>query len=76
VSGSTTLNEALHWNGTRWSSVKTPDAGGTGMEDRSVLNGVRCTSAGNCWAVGFSSRRNANDQSEILHWTGKKWFVG
>jgi hypothetical protein len=35
------LNQALHWNGARWSSVSVPSPGGTAA--RSVLFGVRCT---------------------------------
>jgi hypothetical protein len=75
AAGPATLNEALRWNGTRWSSVKTPNPGGTGMFDSNILNGVRCTSAANCWAVGVSQALSASGKNEILHWTGKKWFV-
>jgi len=70
-------NEALHWNGVRWSLVRTPNPAGTGMQDRNVLNSVRCVSAGNCWAVGVQVRSGGSlSASQILHWTGKKWFVG
>lgn len=68
-----TLNEAVRWNGTKWSLFKTPDPGGTGLN---ILNGVRCTSAANCWAVGFSDRPHLSEKNQILHWTGRKWFVG
>jgi hypothetical protein len=74
--GPPTLNEALRWNGTKWSSFKTPNPGGTGTGDLSTLNGVRCTSAANCWAVGESQQTGGIEHQEILHWTGKKWFVG
>jgi hypothetical protein len=69
-------NEALRWNGTKWSSFRTPSPGGTDMNDRNVLNGARCTSAANCWAVGVSEKHGGTDKNEILHWKGKKWFVG
>jgi hypothetical protein len=68
--------EALRWNGTKWSSFKTPEPGGTGMGDLSTLNGVRCTTAANCWAVGESQESGGIERQEILHWKGKKWFVG
>jgi len=74
--GSPTLNEALHWNGAKWSSVSTPNPGGTVMADTNVLNSARCTTAANCWAVGFSQTSTGQQTAERLHWTGKKWFVG
>ena len=69
-----TLNEAFRWNGTKWSSFKTPNP--SGMGGRNVLNAARCTSVANCWAVGLSQKSTASEENEILHWTGKKWFAG
>jgi Holliday junction resolvase len=58
----------LHWNGTRWSVVKSPDAG----TDGSVLyGGVEAISPSNVWAVGY---RNG-DRTLILHWNGAAWRV-
>ncbi len=37
------------------------------------LEGVFCTAAANCWAVG-SRDSNQATLNQILHWTGKKWF--
>ena len=37
------------------------------------LNGVFCTSADNCWAVGDYTTKTAR-LNQVLHWTGKKWF--
>jgi hypothetical protein len=68
-----TLNTALHWNGTKWSVVGTPNPGGNGMQDRSGLNSVRCTSSGNCWAVGAQEPKDQPRAHQILHWNGKKW---
>ena len=76
TAGTPTLNEALRWNGAKWSSVSTPNPGGTGMGDTSELNSARCTTAANCWAVGFSQASTGQETAERLHWTGKKWFVG
>jgi len=70
-----TLNTALHWNGTKWSAVSTPNPGGNGSEDRSVLNSVRCTRSGNCWAVGVQQPNGQPALNQILHWNGKKWLV-
>ncbi len=76
MTGKPTLNEALRWDGTKWKSFSTPNPGGTQQDSRSVLNSARCTSTANCWAVGVSEKRNSSDKNEILHWTGRKWFVG
>jgi hypothetical protein len=72
--GEPVINTALHWNGSTWSVVSTPEPGGTGADDLSLLTSVRCTAAGNCWAVGFAQPNGRVDLNQILHWTGKKWF--
>lgn len=66
-----TLNETLHWNGKKWSSVTTPSPGGQISE----LFGVRCTSRSNCWAVGLKLTTVDDYRNQILHWNGKKWSV-
>ena len=71
-SGTATLNEALHWNGKKWSVTKTPDPAGKASGDQSVLSGVTCASAGDCWAVGFMYGGTA-DLNEALRFNGKKW---
>jgi hypothetical protein len=67
-------NEALHWNGKRWSLVSTPNPGGTAITQSNNLLGVRCASASSCWAVGKIST-GGPDQQEILFWNGGKWTV-
>jgi hypothetical protein len=60
------------WNGTKWSVVKSPDpSGSTGA----TLNGVVCTSAKSCLAVGdyFTSSRATLPTAES--WNGTKWSV-
>jgi hypothetical protein len=69
-------NTALHWNGVKWSLGTTPNPAGTGSLDRSELNSVRCVSAADCWAVGVEVHNGRHNTNQILHWTGKKWFVG
>ena len=71
----TELNQVLHWNGSKWSQVTSvPSPGGTAPGHFSVLYGVRCTSAGNCWAVGEYYRGGA-DLNQALHWNGAKWSL-
>jgi hypothetical protein len=74
--GGVQLNEALHWNGRRWSLVVTPDPGGTASGDTNFLSGVRCTSAASCWAVGDSQPAGGPDVNQALHWNGSRWSAG
>jgi len=52
-------NLILHWDGTAWKRVPSPNPAG----EESVLAGVAALSAANAWAVG----------SVILHWNGRAW---
>jgi hypothetical protein len=69
------LNEALRWNGTRWSKLATPNPGGTTAKgDISELIGLGCTSASNCWAAGsYGNFGTQTFLNQLLHWNGKKW---
>jgi hypothetical protein len=69
------VNQALHWNGSTWSLVTTPDPAGTGKSAVSVLLAVQCTSAASCWAVGAFEKPAGHLQNEILHWNGTGWSV-
>jgi hypothetical protein len=40
-----------HWNGTFWSIVTSPNTSGT---QDNFLNNVTCTSASECWSVGYA----------------------
>jgi len=72
-------NEALHWNGSKWKIVATPDPGGAGSSDESELYDVTCTSSANCWAVGDYGRYHGTIvepvrfRNQVLHWNGSKW---
>jgi len=59
----------LHYNGTKWSRVPSPNPGVT------YLNAVYATSATNAWAVGDDSGTCSCNQALILHWDGKTWKV-
>jgi hypothetical protein len=65
-------NEALHWNGAKWSVVTTPDPSSTAHKGINILVGARCVSPPNCWAVGLRDKRGVI-LDEILHWNGEKW---
>ncbi|HXS66291.1 MAG TPA: hypothetical protein VN767_25835 [Streptosporangiaceae bacterium] len=68
-------NQALHWTGTKWKVVPTPNPAGTGQQDSNRLNSIRCTSPGNCWAVGVLQHNNGANQDEALHWNGASWHA-
>jgi hypothetical protein len=58
---STTL--ILHWNGTAWSRVTSPDPGA-----ENGLGAVSATTPSNVWAVGFDDA-----DALTLHWNGTAW---
>jgi len=67
-------SEALaeRWNGTRWAPVASPKSGAV----FSGLDGVTCTSARNCFAVGyFYNGGAASGPARILRWglPGPAW---
>jgi hypothetical protein len=66
---------ALHWNGTKWSTVSSPNPGGTSMNvDNSILNGVSADSATDAWAVGYYNNPTTGAfETLALHWNGTKW---
>ena len=75
--GETLLNEILHWNGRKWSLVKIPDPGGTAPGDVNVLQGVRCSSATSCLAVGTYGTLSGTPTflNQSLFWNGRKWSL-
>lgn len=76
ASGSAFLNEALHWNGSRWTSATTPTPGGTLSGSINQLYDITCLSAMNCWAVGEYGHTGGPGETllnEILHWNGRRW---
>lgn len=73
------VNEALGWDGMKWSLADTPNPGGTGQfSGGQELHGVACASAGKCFAVGSyatGTGASAISRSEILRWNGTKWSL-
>jgi hypothetical protein len=69
----------LHWNGTKWTRVKSPHPG---WHSDSRLAGVAAVSPRSVWAVGtytsiksghFRTTRPGSARTLILHWDGKTW---
>lgn len=60
-----------HWDGSLWSVVYAPSASLRPSE----LKGVTCTSASECWAVGYYVDSNYNSRTLVEHWNGTQWSV-
>jgi hypothetical protein len=70
------VNLALHWDGTTWTQVSTPDPGGLNNNDANFLDTVRCISATSCWAAGNVSAGGGADLNQALVWNGTAWSAG
>ena len=77
LNGARTLTE--HWNGTKWTTVPSPNPGSTprceGQNTGNVLNGVAATGPSDVWAVGFSFDCSSDLKAMILHFDGARWSV-
>jgi hypothetical protein len=62
-------NFILHWNGTDWQVVGTPDPNGVNTD---FLYSVSGTSASDAWAAGFYDTGTAY-LTFIVHWDGANW---
>jgi hypothetical protein len=58
----------LHYNGTRWTTVRSPSPGFD-----NDLFGVRWVSAKDAWAVGTAFNRADRGKTLILRWNGTRW---
>src|SRR5260221_9238438 len=57
----------VHWNGSVWKVVASPNVGGVSREN--FLTSVVAISAQNIWAVGSHNNGTA-DRTLIMHWNG------
>src|SRR6266702_1246885 len=70
--GSLEQTLTLHWNGKKWSHIKSPNVSSQDSE----LNGVAAVSATDIWAVGaFFNTTNNVTQTLIEQWNGTSWSV-
>jgi hypothetical protein len=63
---------AERWNGSQWSIQPTPNPTGTFA---SVLDGVSCTSARACTAVGYFTNSAGNEIKLAERWNGSQWSI-
>jgi hypothetical protein len=68
-----TLNEALRFNGRKWSRMSTPDRGGKTTLEMDQLSGIACTASNSCWAVGAFSGNSGGLLNQALRFNGKSW---
>ena len=63
----------LHWDGTSWTVVPSPNEG----TDANYLFAVSATSANDVWAAGFhySGYGEGSQRTLILHWDGTSWTI-
>ena len=63
-----------HWDGSAWSIVTSAD---TSPTQQSILYGVACAAASDCWSVGFYSSPSVYQtyQTLIEHWDGTAWAI-
>ena len=59
------------WNGTSWSILPSPNQG-SGFNQ---LNGVSCTSAIECVAVGDYNNVSSGEQTLVESWNGTSWSI-
>ena len=59
-----------HWNGTRWSLVRSPNA----TNGYNFLNGVGVVAANDVWAVGQAANGSIYS-TMIQHWNGTVWSI-
>ncbi len=62
----------LHWDGTRWKKVKSPNSSLT-HHVRNSLSDVSAASPSDVWAVGGYWSRPSSFHLMILHWDGTSW---
>jgi hypothetical protein len=60
----------LHWDGTRWSPVRTP---ALNTNDNAALNGIAALAADDIYAVGYQPASNGAVLTLIEHWDGNAW---
>ncbi len=61
----------MHWNGTQWSIIPSPDAG-TGYN---YLYGIEAIAPNDVWAVGRSGQYTNQMEPITMHWNGTQWSI-
>ncbi len=72
-SSSSKLGQAYRFNGWRWARVSVPEPGARGGAAYDYLDGVTCSSASACWAVGYYGNTAGAALNEAVRWDGRQW---
>jgi hypothetical protein len=68
--GGTPTTLSIHWNGSNWTRVTTPNPGNYFRR----LDGVTAIAANDVWAVGSYSTNSGSTYTPLfLHWNGSQW---
>ncbi len=68
--GGTPTTLSIHWNGSQWTLVNTPNPGNYARR----LDGVTAIAANDVWAVGNYSANSGSTYTPLfLHWNGTQW---
>lgn len=60
----------LHWNGTAWAQVASPNPGGF-----NELYDVKARTATDIWAVGTGGTGGSQNATLVAHWNGTTWSI-
>ncbi len=65
----------LHWNGSSWQRVPSPDVVNVGSNSINALYSVAVVASNDVWAVGYAASLSTPYQTITLHWNGSAWQV-
>jgi hypothetical protein len=74
---SATLTLILHWDGTTWSIVPSPNVGPNSTSQSNRLLGITANSADDIYAFGsyFAADGSGDQMTLLLHWDGTSWTI-
>jgi hypothetical protein len=74
---SATLTLILHWDGTSWKIVPSPNVGPKSRSQSNRLLGLTANSANDIWAFGsyFAADGSGHQKTLLLHWDGTSWKI-
>jgi hypothetical protein len=74
---SATLTLILHWDGTTWAVVPSPNVGPNSSSQSNRLLGITANSANDIYAFGsyFAADGSGHQMTLLLHWDGTSWKI-
>jgi hypothetical protein len=65
----------MHWNGSAWTVIASPNALTTGASVINRLHGVAVIAPNDVWAVGYSTGGSQGYRTLTMHWDGVSWQI-